>query len=378
MGGNISKPGDIFYPDNPNRRARAQQLKNDTEDYARQFEDLRKHRDEVLKEIKPRLSQFLHKYGYNSPDELDNAVKNILKGDALADYIRISQQIDKSDEIQSILFQVIGIVSVASGVIIGGLVVLGVITGGAAWAAIGAIGLVLGIVAGFAFLFSGIFDGAEERSNMRKAIRDLSYERVKARAALEAMRALSNWVENIKMWLDEPLIIDNEAIMKKKIEGDFSDDFNKSKRPYIVQYLKGRDRERGAWTNEDPNWWDGPYDILPVGNARVARAAPLAMAATVEPESNKFPIEASTINCSYSNSQESGTVKWTFVSSDEKTCKAVDPEKNEWVITYESGADNQQDPQHLKLENFRFILKNITSGKVLDNCTLKILKTTLT
>ncbi|KAF8656301.1 hypothetical protein AX16_002603 [Volvariella volvacea WC 439] len=373
MGSGISKLGDLFYPDNPNRRARARQLNADIEDYCRQFEEYKKNRDQVIQEIKPRLSQLLNKYGYNSPDELDQAVQGILKGNALAEYLKIRQQIDKSNDVLSTAFQIVGIVSVGSGLIVGGLVLFGIMTGGTALAVIKGMGAVLGIFAGLLFLFGGLFEGAQERANLRQCIHDLALERVKARAALEAMKAISNWVESIKMWLDEPLISENENLMKKKIEGDFTTDFSKSKRPYIVQYLSDRDRERGAWTNEDPNWRSGSYDILEVGTGVSGRSE----APTGQLNTDMFPIEASTIACEYSNVQERGILDLTFMSSDEKTCKAVDPEKNEWLITYQSGADNQPDPTHPKLENFRFILKNITSGKVLDGCELRILRTTL-
>jgi hypothetical protein len=41
MGQSIS---DIAYPDNPNRRARAEQLKSDIEAYGREYEDIKKLR----------------------------------------------------------------------------------------------------------------------------------------------------------------------------------------------------------------------------------------------------------------------------------------------------------------------------------------------
>ncbi|PFH49430.1 hypothetical protein AMATHDRAFT_48698 [Amanita thiersii Skay4041] len=66
--------------------------------------------------------------------------------------------------------------------------------------------------------------------------------------------------------------------MKKKLGGDFQDEYDKSKRSHVVKvnysivpiilslkeikYLEDYDRRRGAWTNEDPDWQSGPEDIL--------------------------------------------------------------------------------------------------------------------
>ncbi|PFH45934.1 hypothetical protein AMATHDRAFT_70876 [Amanita thiersii Skay4041] len=61
------------------------------------------------------------------------------------------------------MFQITGLIGAASGIFIGGLVLLGVMTGGVALGVIGIVGAVLGIVALVGFLFS-VFDGAAERS----------------------------------------------------------------------------------------------------------------------------------------------------------------------------------------------------------------------
>ncbi|KAF8624667.1 hypothetical protein AX17_006998 [Amanita inopinata Kibby_2008] len=340
----------------------------------------------IVEKMKPRLGEFLKKYGYNSREELDEEVRKILKGSALDEYLAISEKYGKSDGFVSTLFQITSIVSVSSGVFIGSLVALGIMTGGAAWAAIGAIGAVLGVIAGIAMIFE-IFEGAEERSNMRKAIHDLSLERVKARAALEGMKAISNWVENIKLWLDEPLISENEEIMKKKIEGDFENDFNRSKRTYVVDYLTQRDRERGAWTNEDLNWRSGSEDILGTGSSgRKKREAGLPS------DSDEETSPEDPIDIEYLTGKESGSLELLFLSSDEKSCTALDPDvrgsilhaafernpylpqNNKWTITYESGLDKETDPLNPELSEFRFSLKNLTSGKVLEHWKLNMLR----
>jgi hypothetical protein len=56
-----------------------------------QFPDLA-NRDEVLKEIGPRLATLLKNEGYDTPEALDAKVQSILTGDSLAQYLRVKAQ----------------------------------------------------------------------------------------------------------------------------------------------------------------------------------------------------------------------------------------------------------------------------------------------
>ncbi|PAV22943.1 hypothetical protein PNOK_0001000 [Pyrrhoderma noxium] len=394
MGNNSSKMSDLFYPDNPNRRARASQLRDDVVSYCNEFKDVRRHRDEVLKELGPRLGKFLKKYGYNSPEELDKMVKDTLKGPALSEYLQVSKEVDKDDVLVSTIFQITSFISIGSGIFFGGLVLLGVMTGGAALAAIGAVGGIIAIFGVFVALFE-VFEGERERTNMRKCINDLSVERVKARAALEGMKAISNWVEKIKMWLDEPLISENEEIMKKLIEGDFRKDFEKSKKYWVLQYLRRIDAERRAWMNEDPvitassedssfSNFIGPnnkdYDsVFTPKTVDASSLATLDMNVTNFVDTINSPGSALTskIKVEYIDDKSSGSLELTFLSSDETSCMALDQNDDKWIIAYEWGVDNNIDSEKTQLESLKFMLKNLTNGMVIDNCKLKLLSHTI-
>ncbi|PFH45458.1 hypothetical protein AMATHDRAFT_9200 [Amanita thiersii Skay4041] len=370
MGGGGSKISDLFYPDNPKRRARASQLHDDVNFFANQFEEVKKKRNDILQEIKPKLSALMKKYGYNTPEELDDAVQKVLRGKALEDYTRIKQQMDKSDEAITAVFQITSVIGAVTGIFLGGVVILGIMTGGAALAALGVIGAILAVVVVVAVLFS-IWEGAQERANMRKAINDLSIERVKARAAYEAMNALANWAYNIKLWLDEPLISDNEELMRKKLEGDFATDYNKSKRSAVVPFLLKYDRDRGAWTNEDPNWQSGPDNIIaPTTASRFSSThyfsnqgeyhvdttlRPTAKAAPASGGHEFPPDDPPIIKFDYNSTDGSGSLELMFSFSDEISSRGLDPNHNPWVILYESGRG--LDPNNPNVADYFFTLE---------------------
>lgn len=93
MGQGIS---DMFYPDNPNRRNRAEQLKENILAYLNAYDEIKKavyvyvppaqllypaNRHELLKEIGLRFATLLKNEGYDTPDMLDAKVQGILTGD---------------------------------------------------------------------------------------------------------------------------------------------------------------------------------------------------------------------------------------------------------------------------------------------------------
>ncbi|PFH49035.1 hypothetical protein AMATHDRAFT_5287 [Amanita thiersii Skay4041] len=322
MGGGGSKMSDLFYPDNPNRRARASQLKEDVEFFCNQFDEVKKKRDDLLTKIKPKVNALMKKYGYNTTDELDKAVTNILKGEALEEYKKVKKQMEGVDEAIAAVFQITSVIGVATGIFLGVVVVLGIMTGGAALAALGAVAGILAMVSTAAILFS-VFEGAQERANMQKAISDLSFERVKARSCYEAMNALANWLYSIKLWLDEPLISNNEKLMRKKLEGDFATDYNKSKRTPVVKFLEKYDQDRGAWTNEDPDWKSGDEDIIAsISAASKSAAHSRAKRSIVEMEKADMEKSASKITFDYNSPDGSGTLHLVFVTSDKTSYPA--------------------------------------------------------
>ncbi|PFH49030.1 hypothetical protein AMATHDRAFT_5282 [Amanita thiersii Skay4041] len=381
MGSGGSKISDVWYPDNPKRRARASQLKEDVDFLCHEFEELKKKRDELLNEIKPRVNELMKKYGYNTTDDLDQAVVNVLKGKALEEYTQIKAQMSAADEVATTIFQLVSIIGAATGVFLGALVALGIMTGGAAIAVIGVIAGILAFVSVAAVLFT-VFQGAIERTNMRKAITDLSYERVKARAAYEAMNSLANWLYNIKLWLDDPLISENEGLMKKKLEGDFMTDYNKSKRSSVVKFLEQYDAERNAWTDEDPDWKAGEEDIISsisrAGMASVNSVEKMSVNGVEESElesvSDSVQVDlekAPTVKFDYTSPDGSGSLQLLFLTSNETSCKGLDENTNSWMLQYESGHETK--PGTPRISDYLFSLEDLETGKVYKNCQLTFL-----
>ncbi|PFH49031.1 hypothetical protein AMATHDRAFT_5283 [Amanita thiersii Skay4041] len=363
MGGGAIKMSDLFYPDNPNRRARASRLKEDVEFFCNQFDEAKKKHDDLLTEIKPQVNTLMKKYGYNTIDELEKGIQSILKGKALKEYNKVKKQMEGADEAIAAVFQITSVIGAATGIFLGVVVVLGIMSGGAAPAALGIIGASLGAVALAAILFS-VFEGAEECANMQNAIRDLSLARVKARSCYEAMNALANWLYNIKLWLDEPLISDNESLMKKKLEGNFATDYNKSKSTAVVLFLEKYDRDRGAWTNEDPDWKDSAEDII----ASMSAASKTSETEKVDmEESTPEAPTASHITFDYSSPDGSGTLQLEFVTSDETSCTGQDQDGNTWVIRYKS--EQSSDLSDPDISHY-FSLDDVDAGYIYNDCRL--------
>ncbi|KAJ7898270.1 hypothetical protein B0H14DRAFT_2675406 [Mycena olivaceomarginata] len=288
MGNTLS---DALYSDNPNRRARAGQLKDDIEDFCRQFNTMKASRDKSLEEIGSRLSRFLKSQGYNSPEELDAKVRETLKDDALREYIEICNRHKKNSAIESSIFQVCSVVSVVSGVFLGGLVAFGVI---AAATAITCLEIIAGIAAviGVVLVILAAIQGAQERADLQDAIRKLAFKRVEACQALKEMNAITNWLESIRDWLDNPRIMNNPERLRTKLEGDFKKDFAEAERGPVIKYLTKMDRDRGAWTDEDPDWRSEPSQTrqLRVASAQPNDASGLFLAYVVGGERKTFTI----------------------------------------------------------------------------------------
>ncbi|KIM35085.1 hypothetical protein M413DRAFT_32794 [Hebeloma cylindrosporum] len=252
MGQGIS---DVFYPDNPNRRARAEQLRADILAYCNSYEEIKTARDKLLKEIGPRLATLLKNEGYDTPEALDAKVKSILTGDNLAQYLRVKCEHDVHSELERTIFSISSYISIGSGVFLGGLALLGIITGGTAFAILGGVAVALAAVAGILALLD-VFEGDRERSNLREVIYKLGPERVKARRAQMMMQAISDWTVYIKQCLDSAAIRRNPRLIAEIWEGDFKVDFAKSEHRPVTEWLIDQDRQRGAWTNEDGDWMD--------------------------------------------------------------------------------------------------------------------------
>ncbi|KAK8022385.1 hypothetical protein PG993_013152 [Apiospora rasikravindrae] len=178
--------GDTFYYDNPNRRDRVEQLRNDINTFKAEFDSLKKRADEVVAGLQPKVDKLLRDNGFESADDMDRKMKDRLDPEALkkweefkkmlvfasssACYSLINCKIlslNRDIAIENIIFAVTGILTVATGVISGILIVFGVITaatGGLALEALGVAALALGAVV----VILALVDASEERDLLKE------------------------------------------------------------------------------------------------------------------------------------------------------------------------------------------------------------------
>jgi hypothetical protein len=103
MGNSGSTIGDIFFPDNPNRRRRAEQLKQQIEAFGNEFQQVKEARyeqevsisiinetdetrDSTIDRIRSKLDALLKDRGFNGSQDLENKVRSILDGQELSKY----------------------------------------------------------------------------------------------------------------------------------------------------------------------------------------------------------------------------------------------------------------------------------------------------
>jgi len=275
MGNNISTVGDLFFPDNPNRRCRAQELQQQILTFGEEFKELQATRENKLNNIRSKLDGLMRSKGFETSQQLEDSVKGILNGEELARYARLKNLLDLNDKVQGIIWDLSGIAGLASGIILGVGVLAGLMTGGAALAALGVVGEVLAIVAIIVVVF-GVIEGAIERSKLRDAINELWPQRVKIKQAVEQMRVIVQWVDAIEVWLDHSDIIDTKTL-DALLDGSgagFEPQYRSWTIDHTCDMLAGMDRANGSWTNEDP----GRGSLPPQTFFTMAASEPIAAA----------------------------------------------------------------------------------------------------
>lgn len=92
MGNNQS----IFYPDNPKRRDRADQLANDCQSFKSTFDAKHAEVEQILGPYKAKLDNVLRAFGCTDLDQLDHVVQERATGQALADWNKTKGNYDKT------------------------------------------------------------------------------------------------------------------------------------------------------------------------------------------------------------------------------------------------------------------------------------------
>jgi len=311
--------GDVFFPDNPNRRDRAQQLSGDLQQMQFDFNAIKNDLDTTLANLKPKMNNLLHKLGFNTMEELKAKAQSVLQGEALENYNKLSQSMGDFGTFESYFWITLSAVAV-TGAAVSAVVFAFFPPAGAAL--FGAIETAVAIVATL-MIFVDIIQAAVMRDKMREAINKLVPARAQAKQALGRLDAIRTWAKGMYTMLDDLDNMDALAALATRLR----ENYEQWTPEYTKQILHELDNRRGSWTNEDPS--DGSY------NLRVMHS--------IEPKEVKVSCE--------SNGQKFED-KWKLVSQSERNSCVVLSEGKEEILEATAPVDFKNMSQ-LKLVTFK-------------------------
>lgn len=255
MGNTMS---DTFYPGNPHRRRRAEQLYSDIKGIQREYETLRKQYLKTADQMEPLMNDILKSLGFSSVDELTEAARQNMSGQALKDFEDIMSRMETTNRVDGIITGVTSLVSLGGAAIVGVLVMIGAITAATAGTALLALGAVFAVLA-IATVIAGVVQGAKMRKKLRKNIRENFRNRREAKLALEQMRVIVYWSALLKALLrtinvsrDRKYIISQFQKFDQVLEGP-KQMFDNVTFASVDKDLRKLDSERRSWTKEDPS-----------------------------------------------------------------------------------------------------------------------------
>ncbi|EON99517.1 hypothetical protein UCRPA7_4955 [Phaeoacremonium minimum UCRPA7] len=268
--------GDIFYPDNPNRRNRFNELLAQIRTYETEFQALEKKKIKVFKEAREKVDDALRRKGYETRDELRQAIrdkisdnKEMKKFDKIKaecvdlpplDILRYADSILRprlleTGNVGGVVLDIICLASSSLTVVTGVGMFLGVVAGPAGWALIG----VLGAIAAGATIVVAIIsfiDAMNERDTLRDGISTLWKKRAAMKYHLDKLDALVQSIKTIVSMADlcdeeELAEVLEENLGRKTLFGPWN----------TREKLRDQDRRNGSWTNEDPSFYDQDFDF---------------------------------------------------------------------------------------------------------------------
>ncbi|KAI1496373.1 hypothetical protein F5X99DRAFT_400599 [Biscogniauxia marginata] len=263
MGNTVS---DLMYPDNPNRRKRAEGLRQDILQLVQDFEREKSKKEELFNKVKEELDAVLHKLGVKTRDELDKYIRDNMKNDAdLKAYDNLRQSIDKWDQTANIIVDIVGLVGVGTFVVGSLAALVGIITFSAA---VGALEIVAGLAAaaGLVVVVLSIYEGAVQREKLREAIHTMLEKRTEAFQYVQRMRILNTWARSIVNELQKGKTFDD---LKDLLQEGLKEPWDQCTLHYCQEKLRETDIERGAWMDEDGRG----YFYSSVGVSRVSKPA---------------------------------------------------------------------------------------------------------
>ncbi|KAE9391812.1 hypothetical protein BT96DRAFT_979677 [Gymnopus androsaceus JB14] len=323
----------VFYPSNPDRKRRAQELANQCEYYKSDFYAAMNALEKELGPYKDKLSKVFASFGCKNFDELSLLVERTSTGQALENWKKAKAFYDRTQVVDDVIFTSIGVVA---GI---GLVVstIGAIAGGIGFmAGIALTASITAVLASIGFIFDAIV-GAINRSKFREAINQLFGAR------LEIKRVVIH-LENLKLWL--PLVKnfyaqaesagwDHDKIMGaiQALGLDKPDPatLKSDKWVSVLNDLKAMDSQARSWTDEDPNWdvLAVMYDMLEAQGVVVGSVAATTSAALSQPFAfpRLTPLPRSGLNDAPPPYEESIDVKLKPMTSRRNTTEILSPVK---------------------------------------------------
>jgi hypothetical protein len=94
---NMGNSQSLFYPDNPNRRKRAQQLADDCEAFKRDYEKIKAEVEKELGPYKEKVYRVMNAFGCRNLGDLDRLVQRTAVGESLQQWTRIKSTVDDLD-----------------------------------------------------------------------------------------------------------------------------------------------------------------------------------------------------------------------------------------------------------------------------------------
>ncbi|KAK6521019.1 hypothetical protein TWF506_001252 [Arthrobotrys conoides] len=348
--------GDLFYPDNPKRRDRLEQLKSDIATMKDQVVELKADIDKIIGDCQAKVTKLLHDSGYQSVDDLEKKVKEVLPPSALQEWEGFKRSFDLSNNIENLVFTVTSFVTIGTGVIGYGLAVFGIIgfaTAGAALAFVTSVSTVLAIIV----TIIAIINAGEERTKLREAISKLAYTRFDARAILSQMEIYKQHAVAFQSFVDNKLFSGHPELFPEFTATTMGNELKAITRESIIQKLQALDQQRtgGAYTDDDPD-----LRVLPAGakdvlldfqytsqdkkpdlgsiKKQVAEAKPISLIVASTPAGTplpwvKFQDSLSKVILKFA-CPPSNTVRLRCISSqDQSNCDAIAVDTNEkWHI----------------------------------------------
>ncbi|KAL0570071.1 hypothetical protein V5O48_011889 [Marasmius crinis-equi] len=246
----------IFYPDNPKRRKRAEELGNDCKYAQEQYDTSKANIERELGPYKEKMNRLLQAFNCRNIDDFDRLIQQTATGAALEHWNKVRENYDKSQEIDQIIMAAEGVVTIVGFTVS----VIGALTGAFGFfVGLGVTADIL-LVLGLLGAIFDLIDGAIQRSKLRDAINELVPTRIKARYAATQMQNLEKCIPSIKLVYAtfEKAGYDKDKIAQLMKEGDILDSLQKGQTNItyrsIGQELANQDSGRGSWTNEDPSW----------------------------------------------------------------------------------------------------------------------------